>query len=85
MCEYTSPIVPLIINVPWTDVRHVLKVGVLVAFVVFILNNKGLTSLEFLLYRSFILSVLVYLIGCDQIVLRKSKNLSSWCIRSFIS
>ena len=36
-------IFPLIIHMPWIYVRHVLKVGVLVAFVYFTLDGTGLT------------------------------------------
>ena len=38
-----APIVPVTINIPWTDVYHVLDIGSLVALVDFILDNRGLT------------------------------------------
>ena len=38
-----APIVPIIINVPWTNVRHILKVGDSISLVTIILYDTGLT------------------------------------------
>ena len=49
--ERFAPIISVIINVPWTDICHVLKFEDYIALVDFILDGAGLT-LSLLSYKS---------------------------------